>query len=78
MAQSDDQSLQELPHDFDTNLLPPPIKKEGSKFNPWIVQSFEEFLFYCCPECSFKSRVHNDFNSHALVTHPMVSFKVYL
>ena len=74
--------LSELPHDFDTNFLTQqenPVKKEdlGARTtfsaNPWLVETFDEFLFYCCPECSFKSRLHNDFNSHALVSHPMVS-----
>ena len=77
--------LSELPHDFDTNFLTHShenaVKKEeisdnlASSFptkNPWLVENFDEFLFYCCPECNYKSRLPNDFNSHALVSHPLV------
>jgi len=38
---------------------------------PDLVENFDEFLFYCCPECNYKCRLHNEFNSHALVSHPM-------
>ena len=77
--------LSELPQDFDTNFLSEHesfVKKEelgansiSSSFptnNPWLVENFDEFLFYCCPECNYKCRLHNEFNSHALVSHPMV------
>ena len=40
--------------------------------NPWLVQSFDEFLFYCCPECNYKCQVHEEFNSHAVTAHPLV------
>jgi len=76
--------LSELPQDFDTNFLSEQenfVKKEelgansiSSSFptnNPWLVENFDEFLFYCCPECNYKCRLHNEFNSHALVSHPM-------
>ena len=42
-------------------------------FNPWLVKSFDVFLFYCCPECNFKSQLHDDFNSHAMISHPLVT-----
>ena len=38
--------------------------------NPWNVESLEEFLYFCCPECDLKdtSKVH--FLQHALEQHP--------
>ena len=37
--------------------------------NPWQVQSIDEFLFYCCPECDTKVKDSKDFVIHALVRH---------
>ena len=83
--------LSELPQDFDRNFLSEHesfVKKEelganniSNSFptnNPWLVENFDEFLFYCCPECNYKCRLHNEFNSHALVSHPMVSINYLL
>ena len=30
----------------------------------------EEHVFYCCPECEFKSEKENTFKMHALENHP--------
>ena len=58
--------------DLDLDLdLQPSVKKEDFITNPWLVESFDEFLYYCCPECSYKCRQHTEFNSHALVAHPL-------
>ena len=40
------------------------------KYNPWDVQSLEEFLYYCCPECPSKNVTKTDFIKHALEAHP--------
>ena len=40
------------------------------KFNPWDVQSLEEFRYYCCPECPSKSVNKTDFIKHAVIFHP--------
>ena len=40
------------------------------KFNPWDVQSIEEFRLYCCPECSTKNVHRSDFIRHAVTFHP--------
>ena len=49
------------------------VKPDASEIftNPWLVQSFDEFLYYCCPECNYKCQQQQDFNSHALMIHPL-------
>ena len=37
---------------------------------PWIVESLEDFLYYCCPECSGRNQSRDDFLQHALKEHP--------
>ena len=63
-------TTQELPDmDFLQN-----VKEEGSGFtNPWFVQSLDDFLFYCCPECDYKCQFHDAFHQHALSAHQNVS-----
>ena len=39
--------------------------------NPWLVTKWEEFLYFCCPECDEKSQSKEDFVNHALSVHPM-------
>ena len=38
--------------------------------NPWDVSSLEDFLYFCCPECSDKSQTKDLFIFHALENHP--------
>ena len=38
--------------------------------DPWDVESPEDFLYYCCPECDTKCQGQNDFKNHALQDHP--------
>ena len=38
--------------------------------NPWDVQSLDDFLFYCCPECESKEADKSEFLKHALISHP--------
>ena len=38
--------------------------------NPWQVGSIEDFHFYNCPECKFRSKGSHDFKEHALGNHP--------
>ena len=38
--------------------------------DPWDVESPEDFLYYCCPECETKCQGLNDFKNHALQDHP--------
>ena len=40
------------------------------KLIPWCVDSLDEFLFYCCPECHEKSTTETAFLSHAVSEHP--------
>ena len=40
------------------------------EFSPWNVVSFDEFLFYCCPECDRKHVSKEQFSEHALNCHP--------
>ncbi len=37
--------------------------------NPWAVKNLSEFLFYNCPECSFKSKTTGPFLRHAYGSH---------
>jgi hypothetical protein len=39
--------------------------------NPWVVNQLEDFLFYCCPECSDRSQTKETFINHALFQHPL-------
>ena len=37
--------------------------------DPWDVESPEDFLYYCCPECDAKFQGQKDFKNHALEHH---------
>ena len=37
--------------------------------NPWHVPTLDKFLFYCCPECDFKTKEQSGLFDHALETH---------
>ena len=37
---------------------------------PWNVESLEDFLYYCCPECNDRHQSRDDFLQHALKEHP--------
>ena len=39
--------------------------------NPWLVSSFEEFLFYCCPECDIKTKEKGQLYEHAVQEHQL-------
>ena len=51
------------------NTIPLPLPK-GMEKSPWDVSTFEEFLYYCCPECDTKDKDFNAFIQHALDFHP--------
>ena len=38
--------------------------------DPWNVDTLEEFLYYCCPECKERIQRKEDFIKHALEEHP--------
>ena len=40
---------------------------------PWNIESLEEFLYYCCPECEEKNQSRQEFLQHALKKHPISS-----
>ena len=40
--------------------------------NPWSANSVQDFCFYCCPECSFRSHAMGAFQDHAVEKHPLV------
>jgi hypothetical protein len=46
-------------------------KCEPDLNNPWAVKQLEDFLFYCCLECSDRSQTKETFIHHALIEHPM-------
>ena len=39
-------------------------------FNPWMVESIDQFLNYCCPECDTKQKTKSGFMIHAIDAHP--------
>ena len=40
-------------------------------FNPWLVDSIQEFYFLKCPECNFTHKEEIDFKAHAIENHPL-------
>ena len=38
--------------------------------NPWAVPSWDSFNFLCCPECVYRSKQPESFQSHAVQNHP--------
>ena len=45
---------------------------EEKMHNPWSsVRKWEEFLYFCCPECNEKNQSKDIFIKHALSIHPM-------
>ena len=39
--------------------------------NPWQVENIEEFSYFNCPECVFRSKEENFFEAHAVENHPL-------
>ncbi len=39
--------------------------------NPWEVNNVQDFCFYCCPECTFRSHKVVPFQEHAIASHPL-------
>ena len=39
-------------------------------YNPWKVENFDDFLYYCCPECDFRHEIKTEFIAHAVDHHP--------
>ena len=37
----------------------------------WNVESLEDFLYYCCPDCAERKQSRDDFLHHALNQHPV-------
>ena len=37
--------------------------------NPWHINSFEEFRYYCCPECDMKTKQQHELYKHAMGNH---------
>ena len=42
----------------------------NSDNNPWSVKNFDEFLYYCCPECDERNQSKELFIKHAIDKHP--------
>ena len=60
---------------MDIKIFIPPIGSrcisDFANGNPWIVCKFEDFLFYWCPECNFKTSEKSVFIKHAIIAHPL-------
>ena len=37
--------------------------------NPWAVSNFNEFLYFCCPECDYRSKYQFNLAKHAESEH---------
>ncbi len=48
------------------------VESKREDLNPWAVQSLEDFLHYCCPECDEKKQSRESFINHAMLHHPQV------
>ena len=46
--------------------------------NPWNFESFEDFRFYCCPECDTKTKESEEFKDHALQYHAKSIAHIFL
>ena len=46
------------------------VEDKLDPFNPWKVESIDQFLYYCCPECDIKQKTKSDFIIHAIDAHP--------
>ena len=38
--------------------------------NPWSGEALEDYVYYCCPECSYKAKFKHSFIEHAVDQHP--------
>ena len=50
----------------------PDYKQPIIHHNPWAANSAQDFCFYCCPECPFRSSLMSPFEEHAVENHPLV------
>ena len=39
--------------------------------NPWLVENVHAFSFFNCPECVFKTKTEDIFQTHAVSNHPL-------
>ena len=46
-----------------------------TKSNPWAVANFNEYLYFCCPECDFQSKYQFNLVEHAKSEH--LNFRKY-
>jgi len=47
------------------------------KNNPWSVSTWNDFLYFCCPECNLKDRSKDVFIKHAIDHHPKAQETFY-
>merc|ERR1719203_641976 len=40
-------------------------------YNPWQVNTIQEFSYYKCPECTFEIQEEQFFQAHAVENHPL-------
>lgn len=41
------------------------------QMNPWDVSSLDDFSYFCCPECIYRSSDACNFEDHAVTNHPL-------
>ena len=39
--------------------------------NPWLVEDISAFLYYNCPQCTYRSQETQVFEEHAISKHPL-------
>ena len=49
------------------------VPEEVEQPNPWDVQHLNEFLFYNCPECQYKTKASEGFLIHAMGQHVLAN-----
>ena len=53
-------------------IKPEPLENHVNNVeNHWLVSNREEFQFYLCPDCEFRSKIFDQFYDHAIENHQL-------
>ena len=57
-----------MTHDEKIEVKNEPIQED---VNPWLVDSIQAFTYLKCPECLYDTKKEDNFQEHALESHPL-------
>jgi hypothetical protein len=57
----------------DSGQLQPADADDDDPLNPWDIDKLDQYLYYCCPQCTHRCKDKPMLMSHAYVNHPDVS-----